>query len=182
MPIKFYTLVPYHLRDHNIQSWRKSFFCLCPRGKVVFWGPKKATFSSTYGMSLFGFFFLGELGICPQNLMPTWSVEPWENHQFPQGGTLKFTYKGYFFTIKIVYKRFLDWKSKQWKHALVPLLHIEILIFKKHYNINFWWHFKVPQANCLWANLAILGSFGWIWTDFATLKVADNMPKMRLKR
>jgi hypothetical protein len=42
----------------------------------------------------------------------------------------------------------------------VPLLHIEILIFKKHYNINFWWHFKVPQANCLWANLGILGSFG----------------------
>jgi hypothetical protein len=34
-------------------------------------GSKKITFSSRYGMSLFGFLFLSELGTCPQNLMPT---------------------------------------------------------------------------------------------------------------
>jgi hypothetical protein len=27
-------------------------------------------------MCLFGFLFLGELGTCPQNLMPTQGVEP----------------------------------------------------------------------------------------------------------
>jgi hypothetical protein len=35
-------------------------------------------------MSLFGFLFLGELGTCPQNLMPTQGIQPSENHQFPQ--------------------------------------------------------------------------------------------------
>jgi hypothetical protein len=35
-------------------------------------------------------------------------VEPCENHQFPQGDMLKFTYKGRFLTIKIAYEKFLD--------------------------------------------------------------------------
>jgi hypothetical protein len=34
-------------------------------------GAKKTTFSSRYGISLFGFLCLRELGTCPQNLMPT---------------------------------------------------------------------------------------------------------------
>jgi hypothetical protein len=59
-------------------------------------------------MCLFGFLFVGELGTCPQNLMPTQGVKPRENHQFPQGGMLKFTYKGRFLTIKIAYEKFLD--------------------------------------------------------------------------
>jgi hypothetical protein len=48
-------------------------------------GYEKTNFSSTYEMCLFEFLFLGESGTCPQNLMPTRRVEPWENHQFPQG-------------------------------------------------------------------------------------------------
>jgi hypothetical protein len=64
--------------------------------------------------------------------MPTQDVEPWENHQFPQGGMLKFTYKGHFLTIKIAYEKKLDLKSEQQKYALVPLLHIKILILEKH--------------------------------------------------
>jgi hypothetical protein len=59
-------------------------------------------------MSPLGFLFLGELGTCPQNLMLTRGLEPGENHQFPQGGMLKFTYKGRFLTIKIAYEKFLD--------------------------------------------------------------------------
>jgi hypothetical protein len=62
-------------------------------------------------------------------------VEPWENHQFPQGGMLKFTYKGHLLTIKIAYETFLDWKSKWWKHALVPALYIEFLFFLKNTKI-----------------------------------------------
>jgi hypothetical protein len=57
-----------------------------------------------------------------ENLMPIRGVKPWENLQFSQGGMLKFIYKGWFLTIKIAYEKFLDWKSKQCKHALVPLL------------------------------------------------------------
>jgi hypothetical protein len=32
-----------------------------------------------------------------------------------------------------------------------------------------------------WQILAILGNFGQIWADFATLAVADNMPELQLK-
>jgi hypothetical protein len=39
------------------------------------------------------------------------------------------------------------------RHALVPLLYIEIFIFEKHQNLDFWWNFKVSS----------LGRFGQIW-------------------
>jgi hypothetical protein len=69
---------------------------------------------------------------CPQNLIPTRDVEHWEKNHFSQGGMLKFTYKGRFLTIKIAYEKFLDWKSEWWKHALVPLLHVNFVIFDKY--------------------------------------------------
>ena len=43
---------------------------------------------------------------------------------------VKFTYKGRFLTIRIAYKKFLDWKSKQCKHVLVPFLYIKISFWK----------------------------------------------------
>jgi hypothetical protein len=138
MTTKTYTLIPYHLRDHNIQSWRKSFFAPT-KGDNSLLGSKRTTFSSRYEMCLFEFSFLSELGTCPQNLMfkiDDWEnfhkIADWENHQFPQRGMLKFTYKGCFLTIKIAYEKNLDWKSKWWKHALVPPLQVEIFIFEKH--------------------------------------------------
>jgi hypothetical protein len=136
MPTKSHTLIPYHLWDHNIQSWRKSFCLPLQKGDSSLLGSKKTTFLSRFRMCLFRFLFLGELGTCPQNLMPTQGVEPWENHQFPEGGMLKFTYKGCFLTIKIAYETFLDWKSKRWKHALLPPLYIEYFIFEKHWNLD----------------------------------------------
>jgi hypothetical protein len=39
--LKSYTLIPYRLRDHNIQSQTKSFYPVHPRGITVFWRPKK---------------------------------------------------------------------------------------------------------------------------------------------
>jgi hypothetical protein len=83
-------------------------------------------------MSLSIFLFLRELGTCPQNLIPTRGVEHWEKNHYPQGGMLKFTYKGPFLTIKIANEKFLDWESEGWKHALVPPLYIEIFIFEKY--------------------------------------------------
>jgi hypothetical protein len=47
-----------------------------PKGDSSLLGSKKTTFSSRFRMSLFRFLFLGELGICPKNLVPTLGVEP----------------------------------------------------------------------------------------------------------
>jgi hypothetical protein len=113
--------------------------------------------------------------------MPTQGVEPWENHQFPEGGMLKFTYKGCFFTIKIGYETFLDWKSKRWKHALLPLLYIEFFIFEKHWNLDFWLNFKVLSLSRFGQILAVLGSFGQVWAEIAALIVAESLPKVWLK-
>ena len=139
---------------------KKKFFLPLQKGDSSLLGSKKTTFLSKFRLCLFRFLFLCKLGTCPQNVMPTRGVEPWENHQFPQGGMLKFTYKGRFLTIKIAYEKFLDWKSKWWKHALVPLLYKEIFIFEKHWNLNFWWNFKVLSLSKFGQILAVLGSFG----------------------
>jgi hypothetical protein len=71
---------------------------------------------------------------------------------------LKFTYKGRFLTIKIAYEKFLDWKSKHWKHALVPPRHVEIFIFEKTKILIFGGISKFH----LWADF---GKFGQIWAD-----------------
>jgi hypothetical protein len=56
----------------------------------------------------FTILFLVELGACLQNFVPTREVEHAEKIYFPQGGMLKFTYKGRFLTTKIAYEKFLD--------------------------------------------------------------------------
>jgi hypothetical protein len=97
-------------------------------------------------------------------------VEHWEKNHFPQGGMLKFTYKGRSLTIKKKYKKFLDWRSKRWKHALVPLLHVQFLFLKNTKILIFGGISKFH----LWANF---GKFGQFWADFAALTMADRMPK-----
>jgi hypothetical protein len=78
-------------------------------------GAKKTIFGRRYGLLDFTFLFLVELGTCVENLILTKVVEGCQKNYFPQRGMLKFTYEGRF-----------------WKHALVPLLHVEIFIFEKH--------------------------------------------------
>jgi hypothetical protein len=63
----------------------------------------------------------------------------------------------------------------------VHLLHIEIFIFEKHYNLDFWWYFKVSSLGKFWQILAVLSSFGQIWADFSALTVAESMPELGLK-
>jgi hypothetical protein len=53
----------------------KVFFAPAKGGQQSF-GVKKTTFKSIFRMSILIFLFLGELGACPQNLMPTQGVEP----------------------------------------------------------------------------------------------------------
>src|SRR5450759_4362867 len=69
---------------------------------------KRTIFFRIFRRCLCSFLSLGELGTCPQNLMPMQGVEPSENHQFPQGGMLEFAYKGRVLTIKLAYEIFLD--------------------------------------------------------------------------
>jgi hypothetical protein len=76
------------------------FFFHVPEGDCNVLEAQKTTLSSKFGMSLFRFLFLSELGTCSQIFMPTRGVEPWEKHQFPQEGMLKLTYKGRFLTTK----------------------------------------------------------------------------------
>jgi hypothetical protein len=97
---KYHTLIPYVCEIITFKVEEKVFLPL-QKGDNSLLGSKKTTFLSKFRMSFFRFLLLGELGTCPQNLMPTQGVEPLENHQFPQGGMLKFTYKGRFLTIKI---------------------------------------------------------------------------------
>jgi hypothetical protein len=54
---------------------KKKLFLSLSKGDSSLLGSKKTTFSSRYEMSLSRFLFLGELGTCPQNLMPTQGVE-----------------------------------------------------------------------------------------------------------
>jgi hypothetical protein len=71
-------------------------------------GAKITIFGLRYGLWGFTFLFLVELGTCVQNLIFTKVVEGCQKNHFPQGGMLKFTYKGRFLTIKIAYEKFLD--------------------------------------------------------------------------
>jgi hypothetical protein len=132
---------------------------------------KKTIFRRWYGLPDLKFLFIVELGTCVQILIFTKGVEGCKKKYFPRRGMQKFTYKGRFLTIKIAYEKFLDWKSKWWKHALVPPLHIEIFISKKHWNLDFWRNFKVSS----------LGRFGQIWADFPAFTVAESMPELGLK-
>jgi hypothetical protein len=55
---------------------------------------EKTTFWAIFRISLFTFLFVGELGMCPQNLISGKGVDHREKNVFLQGGMLKFTYKG----------------------------------------------------------------------------------------
>jgi hypothetical protein len=44
MSTKSWIFILYYSRDHNVQSWRKSFFFQSPRDTTVFWNPKKNYF------------------------------------------------------------------------------------------------------------------------------------------
>jgi hypothetical protein len=55
---------------------KEKVFFAPAKGDSSLLGSKKTTFKNRFRMSLFRFLFLGELGTCPQNLMPTQDVEP----------------------------------------------------------------------------------------------------------
>jgi hypothetical protein len=63
----------------------------------------------------------------------------------------------------------------------VPLLHVEIFIFEKYKNLDFWQNFKVSSLGRFWQIWAVLGSFEQFWADFAASTVVDSMPQLGLK-
>ena len=48
---------------------------------------------------------------------------------------------------------------------------LKVFSFEKNQDPKFWWYFKVPHANCLWANFS---TFGQIWADFVAIVVAET--------
>jgi hypothetical protein len=157
----------YHSKLKNL------FFLPLPKGDSSLLGSKKTTSSSRFRISFFRFLFLGELGTCTQNLMPTQGVEPWENHQFPQGGMLKFIYKGRFLAIKIAYEKILGLK--------IQMVEIYSRASSTCANFYFWKKTKILifggiSKFHLWANFgkfwAVLGRIYYIgsgWLHAQTL-------------
>jgi hypothetical protein len=130
MSTKSYTLIPYRLRDHNIQSQTKSFFPLRPRGTTVFWRPKKPFLDVDTGAGLHILVLVWVRYMCAKSHIHQ-SCGGLPKTIFSARGVLKFTFKGRFLTIKIEYEKFLDWVTKRWKHAQVPLTRGNF-IFEKH--------------------------------------------------
>jgi hypothetical protein len=93
---------------------------------------KKTILGCRYGLPDFIFLFLFELSTCVQNLIFTKVVEGCQKIIFRKGVCQNSRTKTFFLTIKIAYEKFLDWKSKWRKHALMPPLQVEIFIFEKH--------------------------------------------------
>jgi hypothetical protein len=87
---------------------KKKFFLALPKGYSIVLEAKKTILLRRYGMSLFGMLFLSELGTCVQKLISIRGVEHCAKNHFPQGGMLKFTYKGRFLRNKIAYEKFFD--------------------------------------------------------------------------
>jgi hypothetical protein len=126
-------------------------------------------------MCLSIFLYLSELGTCPQNLIPTRGVEHWEKNHFPQGGMLKFTYKGSFLTIKRTYKILLYWKSKRWTYTLVLPLHIEIFILENTKISILGGISKFLKLIVFGRILANFGSFGQILLHWQWLTACPNL-------
>jgi hypothetical protein len=138
---------------------------------------QKTTFSSRHGLCDILFLSLGELGICVKNLIPIGGVEHWEKNYFPQGGMLKFTYKGRFLTIKKVYKKLLYWKPKRWKYALVRPLYIGFIYFlKKTKILIFGGISKFLKLIVFGQILTKFGCFRLFWADSVAMAVANTMP------
>jgi hypothetical protein len=135
----------------------KKFIFHVPKGSSKVLKAKKIILLSRCGMSLFIILFLSELDPCLPNLIPTRGTEHCEKIYFLQGNMLKFKHKGHSLTTNKKYQKLLHSKSKQWAHALVPTLHTNFSFLKKTQNLNFGEYFKVPQANCLWANFCNFG-------------------------
>jgi hypothetical protein len=120
-------------------------------------------------MSLFKILFLGELGTCGQNLIPTRSVQHQKKNHFRQGSVLKFVNKGSFLfdNKKKMYKKSFYWKSKLWVHARVPILHLDITFFEIIKILNFGGISKFLKL--LW-----VGSFGQILPHWQWLRACPK--------
>ena len=149
MSTKSHTLIPHQLQDHNVQSWKSCFFPCAKREQQSFEGPKNH------------FFALWILTVL-MHIKEDWvSYLYWKNHIQKSCGRLPknlFSARGYteihkqmpFFDNKnSIWKKF-NQKSERWEHALLLSLYIEIFIFEKYQNLNFWWNFKVSSLGRFW--------------------------------
>jgi hypothetical protein len=64
-------------------------------------------------------------------------------------------------------------KNPNGKHKLCCFFYINDFFSKKNQNLNF----KVPQANCFWAILTIVGSYGHFWANSVAMAMTNNIPQ-----
>jgi hypothetical protein len=156
MPSKSHIIIPYHLRDHNIQSWRKSFFCPCKRGTTVFWGPKKPLFKL-------------DLEWASLDSYPRWvKYMSTKSHAHTRYGTLR---KSSISTREYaeihIQRLFFDNKNSIWKILELKIRTVETCSSASsiHRNFYFWRilnsQFLVEFQSFVFRQIwAVLGSFG----------------------
>ena len=125
MYIKSHIQILYWLWDHNVQSWRKSFFPLLHIGFEVFREPKKTNFKSFFELHLFNTLFQSELGLPLYNFYPYRTYKTYRNAWFFAWRYAEIQIQRLVFDNKKACEELLDWESKRWDHALVPLLHAQ---------------------------------------------------------
>jgi hypothetical protein len=167
MPTKSCTLIPYHLRDHNIQSWRKSFFPLRSRGTAVFWRPKNHFSASVW---LAG----------PQILVHSWvRYMCAKSHIHQRCGRLP---KNLFSTKEYaeihIQRPFFDNKNSIWKILGLKIQTVETC--STHRNFYFWKTLKSRflaefQSFIFGQILANIGSFGQIFLHSQWLRACPNL-------
>jgi hypothetical protein len=80
-------------------------------------------------------------------------------------GNAEIHIQGRLLTIKIAYEKFFDWKSKRWKHALVPLRYAKNL-FLKNTKISI---FGSISKFHLWADSSKFSQFGVVLESFGQI-------------
>jgi hypothetical protein len=167
---------PYRLQHHKVQNWIIFlFFSICSRGTIEFWGPKKPFFKvdmdwgTSNSCSWVSYVHVNKISY-PRDV---WNLE--KDVILHKGVCWNSNTKVVFWH----WNRHMEnscIENPNSVHMLwCPLYTWKFFFLKKKQNINFLWNFKVSWINCLWA---VLGSFGHIWVDFATMAMADNMTEL----
>jgi hypothetical protein len=167
MPIKSYTLIPYHLWDHNIQSWRKSFFHCAQEGQQGF-GGQKNHFSASVWLAR------------PQILVYSWVRYMYaKSHIHQRCGRLPkklFSTKGYAEIHK--QRPFFGNKNSIWKILGLKIQTVETCssASSTHRNFYFWKKLKsrflVEFQSFIFGQ--ILANFGQFWADLGRFSFIHN--------
>ena len=147
MSTKSHMLIHYHLQDCNVLMKKVSSPCV--------WNPcvnkalevKKIIFLSRYGMGLFIFSLVLIYKISYLEESRTLRKKLCSTRRYA-----KIHIQKPILTMKKALKKLLYWNQTVGARLGDSSIYSSSKN-KKIQNLNFWSYFKIPQANCLWANL-----------------------------